>query len=113
MSLKTIGLYVLLVTCPFTASKGLYSGVPCHRPYKCIFEDYDGLMSTEMIDQREDIVAEELCQGLCRDTVDCKSYSWFSEGDPFNPNLCQLFSQCLRDYQNPLFSTVYSGIFKC
>ena len=111
LRVRTIGLYFLVVICPLIASKGLYSGVPCHRPYKCIFEDYEGLMNTEMIDQRENVWEEELCQSLCRDTVDCKSYSWFSENDLLSPTLCQLFSQCLRDYQNLLFSTVYSGMF--
>ena len=111
MAVKRISLLILVFAnlSPIKA-KGLFSGVPCHRPYECIFEDdADGFDNSELVGQEENVAAEEMCQSLCRDTENCVSYTWRTEDDVSNQNLCQLFSTCHRAYQNPDLTTVYSG----
>ena len=92
-------------------ANGLFSGVPCHLPYECIFEDNDdGFDNSELVGHEENVVAEVMCQSLCRDTDTCVSYAWRTEDDVANKFLCQLFSKCHRGYQDPDLTTVYSGI---
>ena len=70
MAAKRIALIFLgLSTLSSIKAKGLFFGVPCHRPYECIFENNDdGFDNSELVDHEENIVAEEMCQSLCRDT---------------------------------------------
>ena len=114
MAAKRISLIFLgLSTLSSSKAKGLFSGVPCHRPYECIFENNDdGFDNSELVGHEENIVAEEMCQSLCRDTDTCVSYTWRTEEDASNHYLCQLFSKChRRAYQDPDLTTVYSGFF--
>ena len=54
MAAKRIALIFLgLSNVPLYKAKGLFSGVPCHRPYECIFED-----DSELVGHEENIVAE-------------------------------------------------------
>ena len=95
-------------------SKGIYSGVPCHRPYSCIFEDdEDGFENSLLVGEETGVKAEETCQSFCSETENCISYSWWNENtterDDGTPLLCQLFSVCHRSYHNPTFTPVHSG----
>ena len=116
MAAKRIALiFLVLLNVSLFKAKGLFSGVPCHRPYECIFEDNDdGFDNSDLVGREENIVAEAICQRLCRDTDTCVSYTWRTEEDASNQYLCQLFSKCHRAYQDPDLTTVYSGNFlKC
>ena len=108
---RIILIFLGLTNLPYIKAKGLFSGVPCHLSYECIFEDNDdGFDNSELVGQEENVVAEEMCQSLCRDTDNCVSYTWRTEDDVSNKYLCQLFSKCHRGYQDPDLTTVYSGI---
>ena len=107
---------LFFIVCRFDEieSKGLFDGVPCHRPYYCIFEENeDGFENSILIVSEKGIEEEKVCQGLCYSTKGCVSFTWWSEkaiDHPVgNPYLCQLFSVCHRNYQNPNFTPVFSG----
>ena len=104
-------LLFLLTICSTSLSKGLYSGVPCHRPYSCIFEeDEDGVENSLLVGEEFDVETEKTCQDLCRETEGCVSYSWWTENNTIQtPLLCQMFSVCHRNYHNPHFTPAYSG----
>ena len=97
-----------------TESKGLYSGVPCHRPYSCIFEENDdGFDNSILLAAENNVENEETCQTLCSDLENCVSFTWWNElanehpdGSPF---LCQLFAVCHRNYHDPDSTPVFSG----
>ena len=113
----TLLFFFIFLTSLFTShSKGLYTGVPCHRAYSCIFEENDdGFQNSLLIGEEFNVETERTCQDLCWETGDCVSYSWWKENEPENsttrgfPFLCQMFSVCHRNYHNPNFTPVYSG----
>ena len=110
--------YVFVLRFASTQAKGLYSGVPCHRAYNCIFEeDQDGFQNSLLVGEEEGVEDEETCQTFCGETENCISYTWWNENatertDYVNgaPFLCQLFSVCHRNYQNPNLTPVHSGM---
>ena len=98
----------------FSQGKGIYSGVPCHRAYSCIFEDdEDGFENSLLVDEESNVETEELCQSICAENMNCVSYSWWNENttdkEEGSPLLCQLFSVCHRSYHNPSLTPVHSG----
>ena len=119
LRLKSIAFFLILqfyidvIDC-----KGLYSGVPCHRPYFCILGDqHDHHEESQLLDEVEDIQDEKSCQELCATLEGCISYTWWNEkalnhphGKPF---LCQFFAVCDRWYFNPNLTPVYSGASQC
>ena len=78
-------------------SKGIYSGVPCHRAYSCIFEDDDNSL---LVGEETGVETEETCQKFCSETENCVSYSWWNENatelEKGTPLLCQLFQFVIR-----------------
>merc|ERR1719295_616436 len=94
---------------PPASTKGLYSGVACHRPYNCLFEDDPPFKPSELVGQFLNVAKEKSCQELCQDKEGCVSYTWLSGNAENTPLLCQLFSRCRRSYQDPDLSTVFSG----
>ena len=82
----------------FTASahgKGLFSGVPCSRSYRCVTE------SSNVMAEISNVLLEEECQAACAGFSNCVSYTWASErADELDiePFLCQLFTSCERRY---------------
>ena len=115
MILTSMSIFLLIV-CRFDEieSKGLFQGVPCHKPYFCEFEeDDDGFENSILIASEKGVEDEKICQGLCFTTEGCISYTWWSEKAIDHPNgspyLCQMFSVCHRAYQNPNLTPVYSG----
>ena len=89
---------VSLVIFPLVSSalgKGLFSGVPCARSYRCISE------SSNMMAEIPSIFLEHECQAACAAFSSCVSYTWASEraGElDMEPYLCQLFTSCHRSY---------------
>ena len=98
-------------------SKGLFSGVPCHRSYSCIFEtESDGFENSILLGTIENVEEEKHCQELCSAMEQCVSYSWWNEKSQVdshgrNPFLCELFALCHRRYFNPSLTPVFSGIY--
>ena len=93
-----------------SSTRGLFSGVPCHRPYNCIFEDDDdGFETSVLVGEEHDVGEEAACQQMCGDTASCVSYTWWTGDHADTPHLCQLFSGCHRNYQDEDLTTVYSG----
>ena len=82
----------------FTTSahgKGLFSGVPCSRSYRCVTE------SSNVMAEISNVLLEEECQAACAGFSNCVSYTWASErADELDiePFLCQLFTSCERRY---------------
>ena len=82
----------------FTTSvhgKGLFSGVPCSRSYRCATE------SSNLIAEISNVSLEEECQAACAVFSNCVSYTWASERAhelDIEPFLCQLFTSCERRY---------------
>ena len=96
-------------------SKGLFSGVPCHRPYSCFNEtESDGFENSILLGTKENVEEEKQCQELCSAMEECISYSWWNEKNQVNSNgrnpfLCELFALCHRNYHNPSLTPVFSG----
>ena len=60
---------ILILGCAIVLAegKGLYSGVPCHLPYKCVFEDNDdGFDNSVLVDSVDGVSEERTCQDLCQ-----------------------------------------------
>ena len=82
----------------FTTSahgKGLFSGVPCSRSYRCVTE------SSNVMAEISNVPLEEECQAACAGFSNCVSYTWASERAhelDIEPFLCQLFTSCERSY---------------
>ena len=75
--------------------KGLFSGVPCSRSYRCATE------SSNMKAEISNVSLEEECQAACAVFSSCVSYTWASERAnelDIEPFLCQLFTSCERSY---------------
>ena len=107
-------LTILIFGPSYINSKGLYSGVPCHLPYNCIFEENDdGFPNSLLVGEEKGVTNEKICQEFCMETQNCVSYTWWNENTTINqggiPLLCQMFSVCHRSYQNPNLTPVYSG----
>ena len=43
---------------------------------------------------QENILSEDSCQGICRDTDPCEFYTWFDDTNKVFYNYCFLFSSC-------------------
>ena len=88
----------VILTLLFTTSahgKGLFSGVPCSRSYRCVTE------SSNVMAEMSNVLLEEECQAACAGFSNCESYTWASErADELDiePFLCQLFTSCERSY---------------
>ena len=88
----------VILTLLFTTSaqgKGLFSGVPCSRSYRCVTE------SSNVMAEISNVPLEEECQAACAGFSNCVSYTWASErADELDiePFLCQLFTSCERSY---------------
>ena len=87
--------------------KGLFSGVPCSRSYRCVTE------SSNVMAEISNVSLEEECQAACAIFSNCVSYTWASEraGElDIEPFLCQLFTSCERSYD--ALKRVSSGEFR-
>ena len=87
--------------------KGLFSGVPCSRSYRCVTE------SSNVMAEISNVSLEEECQAACAGFSNCVSYTWASErADELDiePFLCQLFTSCERSYD--ALKRVSSGEFR-
>ena len=87
--------------------KGLFSGVPCSRSYRCVTE------SSNVMAEISNVPLEEECQAACAGFSNCVSYTWASEraGElDIEPYLCQLFTSCERSYD--ALKRVSSGEFR-
>ena len=112
---------LICIFCLFSTSigetKGLFSGVPCHRPYSCMNEtENDGYENSILLGTKENVEEEKQCQELCSAMEECISYSWWNEKSQVdshgrNPFLCELFALCHRRYFNPSLTPVFSGIY--
>ena len=61
-SLRLLFIFLKFHSC---LSIGLYTGVPCHRPYNCIFEDnQDGFDNSLLLASYDNIEREKDCQGM-------------------------------------------------
>ena len=116
MSHKKSVILLLLYYFDPIISKGLYSGVPCHRPYYCIFGEVNEYHEDSVLVGEEDGIRDEkLCQYLCSKSPDCVSYTWWNEKARHHPDgrtfLCQMFAVCNRRYQNPNLTPAFSGTY--
>ena len=114
---KNVLLIVLIFYLDRILCKGLYSGVPCHRSYYCIFEEIDdGFENSVLIGEEENVKDEKLCQYFCSKLEECVSYTWWNERAKDHPDgrpfLCQMFAICHRNYHNPNLTPAYSGLLK-
>ena len=60
---------ILILACAIALAegKGLYSGVPCHLAYKCIFEENeDGFDNSVLVGTADGVADERSCQDLCQ-----------------------------------------------
>ena len=57
---------ILILGCAIVLAdgKGLYSGVPCHRPYKCVFDE--DFANSVLVDSVDGVSEERTCQDLCQ-----------------------------------------------
>ena len=118
MSSRKVGILLLLFYFDPIICKGLYSGVPCHRPYFCILGNQDDpFEESQLLSFEEGIEDEKTCQELCLNLEGCVSYTWWNEKATDHPDgrpfLCQMFAVCNRRYQNPNLTPVYSGPSQC
>ena len=66
MSHKKVIISLLLLYFDPIISKGLYSGVPCHRVYYCIVGEMNDVPEDSvLIGQEQGIEDEKTCQDLC------------------------------------------------
>ena len=80
MSHKKVVISLLLLYFDPIISKGLYSGVPCHRVYYCIVGEMNDVPDDSvLIGQEQGIEDEKTCQDLCFEMEDCVTYSWWNE----------------------------------
>ena len=68
MHLGLVNAFILVFSFGLAAEgKGLYSGVPCHLPYKCIFEtNDDGYENSLLVDSADGVSEERICQDMCQ-----------------------------------------------
>lgn len=51
-------------------------------------------VSNNFVGFKENILSEDSCQGICRDTDPCEFYTWFDDTNKVFYNYCFLFSSC-------------------
>ena len=98
-------LIFIIVFLHVCSPKGLFSGVPCHRPYSCV--DHE---DTVMLHEESEITEEKECQQLCMNFDGCVSYTWWNDVDENNSYSCKLYASCHRSYHIPYQTPFYSGL---